>query len=116
MRKQAGQKPDEQEDDDQPGIAMMFAVACHNIPVGMTIGASAISHGGLIGSPAMTLAVFIGIHNVPEGMAICAPLLAAGMTRGKAVLLTALERSRHCSRRHPGYWIGDMVRWDLQSA
>ena len=43
------------------GIAMMFAVACHNIPVGMTIGASAISHGGLIGSPAMTLAVFIGI-------------------------------------------------------
>ena len=83
------------------GIAMMFAVACHNIPVGMTIGASAISHGGLIGSPAMTLAVFIGIHNVPEGMAICAPF-GSGYDKGKSSTAHRLERSRHCSRRHPG--------------
>lgn len=95
------------------GIAMMFAVACHNIPVGMTIGASAISHGGLIGSPAMTLAVFIGIHNVPEGMAICAPLLAAGMTRGKAVLLTALSGAAIVVGGILGYWIGDMGQMGL---
>ena len=93
--------------------AMMFAVACHNIPVGMTIGASAISHGGLIGSPAMTLAVFIGIHNVPEGMAICAPLLAAGMTRGKAVLLTALSGAAIVVGGILGYWIGDMGQMGL---
>lgn len=49
------------------GVAMMFAVACHNIPVGMTIGASSVTHETLWGSPALTLAIFIGIHNVPEG-------------------------------------------------
>lgn len=90
------------------GIAMMVAVACHNIPVGMTIGASSVSHGNLIGSPAMTLALFIGIHNIPEGMAICAPLLAAGMPKGKAVLLTAMSGAAIILGGILGYWIGDM--------
>lgn len=61
----------------------------------------------------MTLAVFIGIHNVPEGMAICAPLLAAGMTRGKAVLLTALSGAAIVAGGILGYWIGDMGQMGL---
>ena len=95
------------------GVAMMVAVACHNIPVGMTIGASLVSHGSLIGSPALTLAIFIGIHNVPEGMAICAPLLAAGMSKGRAVLLTALSGAAIIVGGVLGYWIGDMGQMGL---
>ena len=95
------------------GVAMMFAVACHNIPVGMTIGASSVTHETLWGSPALTLAIFIGIHNVPEGMAICAPLLAAGMKKGKAVLLTALSGAAIIVGGLLGYWIGDMGQMGL---
>ena len=79
----------------------------------MTIGASLVSHGSLIGSPALTLAIFIGIHNVPEGMAICAPLLAAGMSKGRAVLLTALSGAAIIVGGVLGYWIGDMGQMGL---
>lgn len=95
------------------GVAMMVAVACHNIPVGMTIGASSVSHGNLVGSPAMTLALFIGIHNIPEGMAICAPLLAAGMSKGRAVFLTAMSGAAIILGGILGYWIGDMGEMGL---
>lgn len=95
------------------GVAMMVAVACHNIPVGMTIGASSVSHGNLVGSPAMTLALFIGIHNIPEGMAICAPLLAAGMSKGRAVFLTAMSGAAIILGGIIGYLIGDMGEMGL---
>lgn len=83
------------------GIAMMFAVACHNIPVGMTIGASAISHGGLIGSPAMTLAVLSESTMYQKEWQSARPF-GSGYDKGKSSTAHRLERSRHCSRRHPG--------------
>lgn len=72
------------------GIIMIFAVAVHNVPVGMSIGASLASHTELWSSTAVLLAILIGIHNVPEGMAVCAPFLAGGLPKGKAVCITSL--------------------------
>ncbi|MBQ7328335.1 MAG: ZIP family metal transporter [Oscillospiraceae bacterium] len=71
------------------GIVMASAIALHNVPEGMTIGASYASDGGVMGSAALALAVLIGLHNIPEGMAVSVPLISGGMNKWKAVLITA---------------------------
>ena len=71
------------------GIVMASAIALHNVPEGMTIGASYASNSGVLGRAALTLAVLIGLHNIPEGMAVSVPLISGGMRKWKAVLITA---------------------------
>jgi len=71
------------------GIVMASAIALHNIPEGMTIGASYASNDGVMGRAALVLAVLIGLHNIPEGMAVSVPLISGGMSKWKAVLVTA---------------------------
>ena len=71
------------------GIVMASAIALHNVPEGMTIGASYASNEGALGNAALVLAVLIGLHNIPEGMAVSVPLISGGMARWKAVLITA---------------------------
>ena len=71
------------------GIVMASAIALHNVPEGMTIGASYASNDGAMGSAALMLAVLIGLHNIPEGMAVSVPLISGGMSKWKAVLVTA---------------------------
>ena len=71
------------------GVVMACAIALHNVPEGMTIGASYASNDGVMGSAALVLAVLIGLHNIPEGMAVSVPLISGGMNRWKAVLVTA---------------------------
>ncbi|MBR4889119.1 MAG: ZIP family metal transporter [Clostridia bacterium] len=71
------------------GIVMASAIALHNVPEGMTIGASYASNNGVMGSAALVLAVLIGLHNIPEGMAVSVPLISGGMAKWKAVLITA---------------------------
>ena len=73
------------------GIVMASAIALHNVPEGMTIGASYASNDGVMGSSALVLAVLIGLHNIPEGMAVSVPLISGGMGKLKAVLMTALS-------------------------
>ena len=73
------------------GLVMASAIALHNVPEGMTIGASYASNNGVMGSAALILAVLIGLHNIPEGMAVSVPLISGGMSKPKAVLLTALS-------------------------
>ena len=73
------------------GIVMACAIALHNVPEGMTIGASYASNNGVMGSSALILAVLIGLHNIPEGMAVSVPLISGGMRKYKAVFLTALS-------------------------
>jgi len=70
----------------QSGILMFIAIALHNVPEGVAIGAG----GSYNYSLGVMLAVMLAIHNIPEGMAIAAPLLAGGINRWKVVLLTAL--------------------------
>ena len=71
------------------GIVMASAIALHNVPEGMTIGASYASNDGVMGSAALVLAVLIGLHNIPEGMAVSVPLISGGMHKWKAILVTA---------------------------
>ena len=77
------------------GLVMMFAIALHNLPEGMVIGASyAISPdvvANLFTGSGFIMAIVIGLHNVPEGMAVSVPLISGGMGKIKAVLLTALS-------------------------
>jgi len=68
------------------GMLIFIAIALHNIPEGMAIGAAG-SYDLRLG---FLLAVMITAHNIPEGMAIAAPLLAGGLKKGKVILLTAL--------------------------
>ena len=90
------------------GIVMACAIALHNVPEGMTIGASYASNNGVMGSSALVLAVLIGLHNIPEGMAVSVPLISGGMSKGKAVLLTALSGAPTIIGALLGYLIGDI--------
>ena len=71
------------------GVVMASAIALHNVPEGMTIGASYASNDGAMGNAALVLAILIGLHNIPEGMAVSVPLISGGMARWKSVLVTA---------------------------
>lgn len=77
------------------GLVMMFAIALHNLPEGMVIGASyALTDNivaNLFSGSGFIMAIVIGLHNVPEGMAVSVPLVSGGMGRVKATLLTALS-------------------------
>lgn len=76
------------------GLVMMSAIALHNLPEGMVIGASyatADVMATLFSGSGFIMALVIGLHNVPEGMAVSVPLISGGMSKPKAVLLTALS-------------------------
>ena len=90
------------------GLVMACAIALHNVPEGMTIGASYANDDALVGGSALILAVLIGLHNIPEGMAVSVPLIGGGMGKGKAVLLTALSGVPTIIGALLGYAIGEM--------
>ncbi len=90
------------------GIVMASAIALHNVPEGMTIGASYASNDGVMGSAALVLAVLIGLHNIPEGMAVSVPLISGGMARWKAVLITACSGIPTILGAMLGYLLGEI--------
>lgn len=95
------------------GMVMACAIALHNVPEGMTIGAAYANNNGVMGSSALVLAVLIGLHNIPEGMAVSVPLISGGMGKGKAVLLTALSGAPTIIGAMLGYLLGDMGTFGL---
>ena len=90
------------------GVVMACAIALHNVPEGMTIGASYASNDGVMGSAALVLAVLIGLHNIPEGMAVSVPLISGGMSKWKAVLITASTGIPTILGALLGYWLGEI--------
>ena len=90
------------------GIVMASAIALHNVPEGMTIGASYASNDGVMGSAALVLAVLIGLHNIPEGMAVSVPLISGGMGKAKAVLITACSGIPTILGALLGYALGEI--------
>lgn len=74
------------------GIVMACAIALHNLPEGMVIGASYAQENiaGFRLSGGLTMAIVIGLHNIPEGMSVSVPLIAGGMKKLNAVIVTAL--------------------------
>ena len=90
------------------GIVMACAIALHNVPEGMTIGASYASNDGVMGSAALVLAILIGMHNIPEGMAVSVPLISGGMGKAKAVLITACSGIPTILGALLGYLLGEI--------
>ena len=87
------------------GLVLAAAVALHNMPVGMAIGATfagAARDGGALA------ALIIGLHNIPEGMSIAAPLLAGGSKPGWAVAVAALSGLPVILGALLGYGVGTM--------
>ena len=95
------------------GIVMAAAIALHNVPEGMTIGASYASNNGVLGSAALTLAILIGLHNIPEGMAVSVPLISGGMKKWKAVLITAASGIPTVLGALLGYILGEIGPYGL---
>ena len=90
------------------GVIMACAIALHNVPEGMTIGASYASNNGVMGSSALVLAILIGLHNIPEGMAVSVPLISGGMGKAKAVFITAMSGVPTIIGALLGYMIGEL--------
>ena len=90
------------------GVVMACAIARHNIPEGMTIGASFAVSDNLMWGTGMIMAVLIGLHNIPEGMAVAVPLISGGTGRVKATLLTAACGLPTVLGAWLGFWLGDI--------
>jgi len=90
------------------GVVMACAIALHNIPEGMTIGASYASNDGAMGGAALVLAILIGLHNIPEGMAVSVPLISGGVPKWKAVLITASSGIPTVLGALLGYMLGEI--------
>ena len=71
------------------GITTAAAIAIHNIPEGMSIGALYAQDG--LSSALWVLLVSIVIHNIPEGMTVAISLTTSGMPKWKAVGIAALS-------------------------
>ena len=74
------------------GLVMAAAIALHNVPEGMVIGASfaRTAQETLLNRGGLTMAIVIVLHNVPEGMAVAVPLISGGMPKLRSVIVTAL--------------------------
>ena len=92
------------------GVVMACAIALHNIPEGMTIGASFAVSSDLMWGTGMIMAVLIGLHNIPEGMAVAVPLISGGTSRVKATLLTAACGLPTVLGAWLGFWLGQSHR------
>ena len=90
------------------GVVMASAIALHNVPEGMTIGAAYASDNGAMGGAAIVLAVLIGLHNIPEGMAVAVPLFTGGMEKWKAVIITASSGIPTIIGALLGYLLGEI--------
>ncbi|MBE6787310.1 MAG: ZIP family metal transporter [Ruminococcaceae bacterium] len=90
------------------GIVMACAIALHNVPEGMTIGASYAVENATLGKASIVLAILIGLHNIPEGMAVSLPLISGGMKKIKAVIITAATGIPTIIGALFGYWLGEI--------
>lgn len=93
------------------GLVMAFAIALHNLPEGMVIGASYAKDEAstvLSASSGLAMAIVIGLHNIPEGMSVSVPLVSGGMSKVKATLLTALTGAPTIIGAMLGYGLGSL--------
>ncbi|MCR4874338.1 MAG: ZIP family metal transporter [Clostridia bacterium] len=89
------------------GIVMSFAIALHNVPEGMVIGASyAKDASSLVAGGGFILAIIIGLHNIPEGMAVSVPLITGGMKKWVAIVVTAVTGIPTIIGAIIGYYVG----------
>lgn len=90
------------------GLIMAAAIALHNLPEGMVIGASYAGSDEPLNLRALAVAAVIGLHNIPEGMAVAVPLIAGGTGRAKAVFATIITGAPTVLGAVPGYFLGSL--------
>lgn len=92
------------------GLVMATAIALHNVPEGMVIGASFAREAARPASArsGLVMAAVIGLHNIPEGMAVAVPLISGGTSRVRATLLTAACGLPTVLGAWLGFWLGDI--------
>lgn len=92
------------------GLVMAAAIALHNAPEGMVIGASfaRTARETIMNRGGLTMAIVIGLHNIPEGMAVAVPLISGGMPKLRSVIITALTGFPTILGALVGYTVGGM--------
>ena len=65
-------------------LLFVIAIGIHNLPEGIAAG---VSFGSGNVAQALTVAGGIALQNIPEGMVIIAPMVAAGISRGRTLLI-----------------------------
>ncbi len=92
------------------GVVTAVALALHNFPEGMVIGASFVRYGTAyrftLGETAV--AAVIGLHNIPEGMAMAVPLVSGGMRKSAAAAATALAGAPTVLGAAAGFFLGSL--------
>ncbi len=68
-------------------LLFVLAIAIHNLPEGIAAGVG--FGAGNVGQ-ALTIAGGIALQNIPEGMVIIAPMLAAGISKGRTLVIALL--------------------------
>lgn len=96
------------------GIVLAAAVALHNVPVGMAVGAAVAVEGICLAS--VLAAVTIGLHNLPEGMSIATPLLHDGSKTVSAIAVAALSGLPTVLGALAGYLVGNQAPAALAAA
>lgn len=90
------------------GLVLAAAVALHNMPVGMAIGATFAGAAQAASSGGILAALIIGLHNLPEGMSIAAPLLSSGSRPAAAIGVAAVSGIPTIVGAMLGYSLGTM--------
>ena len=100
------------------GLVMAAAIALHNVPEGMVIGASfaRTAQETLLNRGGLTMAIVIGLHNIPEGMAVAVPLVAGGMKRLRATGMAAVTGAPTVAGSALGFWMGTLGEQVLTAA
>ncbi len=90
------------------GIVMACAIALHNVPEGMVIGAAyaASPNANVFEGTGILMAAIIGLHNIPEGMAVAVPLISGGASKPNALLIAALSGTPTMLGAILGYCLG----------
>lgn len=96
------------------GIVLAAAVALHNVPVGMAVGATVAMEG--VCWAAALAAVTIGLHNLPEGMSIAVPLIHDGSRTVSAIAVAALSGVPTVLGALAGYFVGGRASAALAGA
>ena len=96
------------------GLVLAAAVALHNVPVGMAVGAAVAVEGICLAS--VLAAVTIGLHNLPEGMSIAIPLLHDGSKTLGAIGVAALSGLPTVAGALAGYFVGSEAPAALAAA
>ncbi len=86
------------------GIAFVLAMCIHNLPEGMSIGATFASST----KSGITLASVIGIHNIIVGISISVVLIGTGISKKKVLYFTTMSSLTTILGSFLGYYLGDM--------